>query len=662
MNDNDKIKKYIPLIVAGAILWLIIVSLIISFVFGLFSDSSTDSFVSNDAPDTSFYSDVSDKINSEMQEIEGPYLSDGYVPADDINNLLEKELRYVEEEKEKGNITYYEKGSNCIYMELNNGHALVYIPKIKDYKSGDSLNRIVTLQPNYDELGKNKSADTAAETIEKKRSNYSFKDKDNLDNSEVTLESIEGLTGSSVVIWDGHGGYTGKIHSFLATDVDFDSVCDSNRYADDCDDKIIVECNGKAMITGDFFKEHLKKNSLSSAVVYLGTCYSGKDDYLADILIEKGAKCVFGNTDTTTVQYDASMTKSIFFELANGKTCSSALSSAKNKNGAKCKSSGSEVKIFGMGKTKLKSKSSSNNTVKYNYSSIENALGYAKNFDSGMMKFSFHDNKLYFSETPYAPTKIKYFSLSDQAVHTAATVDSESGKNISVDLGTDGALMLEIPSGSTYAESEIKYSIYDYDSKKTLHTDAVGFLSYSDYVSGYCYYLGEAGYDISKVSPSGHKATTVYYNYPSGSESEPFAYACTVKNKTFITKYAKITDDYYGLYNQKIKLVTGKSSSKTVIKKLDNMNVYSDDNSIFYFNENKLYEYNVDTNKNKEIASVNKDIHPYYIYFIYGNRAYFNEITDNGTLNIFYVDLTSNKIKTIIRHDLGSNYARDTSN
>lgn len=659
MDDRDRIKKYLPLIIAGAILWLIIVSLIISFIFGSLTKDTGDSYISTETP---FTSDISDEINTEMKNIEEPFLSDGYVPVEDVDDLLEKEIEYVETQKTKGNITYYEKGSNCIYMELNTGHALVYIPEIKDYKSGESLNRIVTLQPNYDELGKNKSADTAASTIEKKCSNYSFKDKDNLDNSEVTLKSIEELAGASVVIWDGHGGYTNKIHSFLSTDIDFDSVSSSKEYADDCDDKIIIECNGKAMITGDFFKKHLKKNSLDSAIIYLGTCHSGKDDYLANILINKGAKCVFGNTDTTTVEYDSAMTKSIFTELAKGKPCSSALKSAKSKNGKKCEGGDSEVKIFGTSNAKLKSKSSSTTTVKYNYNPIENALGYAKNFDSGMMKFSFHDNKLYFSETPSAPTKIKFFSLSDQTVHSATTINSEVGKNVSVDVCTDGALILKIPDKSPYEKNEIKYSIYDFDSKKTLHTDAVGYLLYSDYVNGYCYYLGEAGYDISKLSPSNHKATTIYYNYPSGSESEPFDYACTIGSNTFITEYAKITDDYYGLYNQKIKLITGKSSAKTVIKKLDNMNVYSNDNSLFYFNENKLYEYNVNTNKNKEIASVSKDIHPYYIYFVYGSRAYFSEITDNGVLNIYFVDLTTNKTNSIISCDLGSNYTQDHSN
>ena len=205
MDDRDRIKKYLPLIIAGAILWLIIVSLIISFIFGSLTKDTGDSYISTETP---FTSDISDEINTEMKNIEEPFLSDGYVPVEDVDDLLEKEIEYVETQKTKGNITYYEKGSNCIYMELNTGHALVYIPEIKDYKSGESLNRIVTLQPNYDELGKNKSADTAASTIEKKCSNYSFKDKDNLDNSEVTLKSIEELAGASVVIWDGHGGYT----------------------------------------------------------------------------------------------------------------------------------------------------------------------------------------------------------------------------------------------------------------------------------------------------------------------------------------------------------------------------------------------------------------------------------------------------------------------
>ena len=52
---------------------------------------------------------------------------------------------------------------------------------------------------------------------------------------------------------------------------------------------------------------------LEGAVVFLGTCYSGKDDTLANAFLDKGAAAVLGYTDEVYIPYEM-LTRSFFFE------------------------------------------------------------------------------------------------------------------------------------------------------------------------------------------------------------------------------------------------------------------------------------------------------------------------------------------------------------
>lgn len=64
------------------------------------------------------------------------------------------------------------------------------------------------------------------------------------------------------------------------------------------------------LITSKFVKNYFEE--MDNSLVFLGACYSGKDDVLAKALLDKGAAVVVGYNDTVSMEYEM-MTRTMFF-------------------------------------------------------------------------------------------------------------------------------------------------------------------------------------------------------------------------------------------------------------------------------------------------------------------------------------------------------------
>lgn len=137
--------------------------LIIAVTVGVFALNSKK----DKAPKgTEVYQYVSDQINN----IETEYLVDGYVPDDKVDEAIKKVYKYVQKQ---GNVTYCEMNDGCVYMELDDGTGLVYIPEQKDALASGSGSTIATFQPYDKEFSKytteySDRVDDAAKNIVKK--------------------------------------------------------------------------------------------------------------------------------------------------------------------------------------------------------------------------------------------------------------------------------------------------------------------------------------------------------------------------------------------------------------------------------------------------------------------------------------------------------------
>lgn len=287
-----------------------------------------------------------EEIKTEIDKIESEYTNEsGYISQDKTEEVLKKVYEFLLKKSDETKLT--ELGTECIYVKFKDDSGYVYQPRVEGYKlNGDDIN-ITTLQPYFTEFGKQNSPDEAALSVTKSVPKAKFNDKDNLDDAKVTVNAIKSLNNYKIIIWDGHGGYAPTLHSFMSISVPYKKI--KKIYYDDCKNDIFIESSNKnsTILTVKFFEKYFNDSDFDGAVLYLGTCLSAADDILAKTFISKGASCVFGNTDVTTVAYDSCMMKSVFSYLSKGESSKKALNKSIKENESKKHGVKTDVVMYG---------------------------------------------------------------------------------------------------------------------------------------------------------------------------------------------------------------------------------------------------------------------------------------------------------------------------
>lgn len=199
------------------------------------------------------------------------------------------------------------------------------IDNISFYKS-----KIATLQPHYYDLNTT-AFDDAATTIAK-NNNYIFSS--NLDDSQVTIETMKSLSEYDIVIIDSHGGnWTdyGYIISLSET-----VTPEKNAKYENSGDlyRTIIPNGNQYVLTEKFFDEYYSKNDFDNTMIYLGTCHGGDDNVkIQSILNEKGAEAVLTYKNTVLPKYNREMITTISERLSEGDTIQEAVKKAKQENG-----------------------------------------------------------------------------------------------------------------------------------------------------------------------------------------------------------------------------------------------------------------------------------------------------------------------------------------
>lgn len=132
--------------------------------------------------------------------------------------------------------------------------------------------------------------------------------------SGVTLNSINALGPDSVVLWDGHGGYSAYGGPFIATGEDWNITAFFSHLDDYLNGWLLETSSGKIAVNGGYIKKHC--GSLSNSFIYLSTCESGHSSELANAFIQKGAKAVVANTNTIKTVYTQKMLRSVIVYMS----------------------------------------------------------------------------------------------------------------------------------------------------------------------------------------------------------------------------------------------------------------------------------------------------------------------------------------------------------
>ena len=205
-------------------------------------------------------------------------------------------------------------------------------------KNNTYKSEIITLEPFTDELG-SPEFDNAANTIVKANKNYVFSE--NLDNQQVTFDTMKKLSKYGIIILNGHGGNfdsddkEGDRYGYIIA-LPEEVTAEKNEIYRNSDDLFVnIIPNGEHyVITEKFFNTYYDSNDFDNCLIYLGTCHSGDDNVgIRKILKDKGAEAIITYKNSVTTKYQPKMVSTIFEQLSKGKTIQEAVNKAKDKNG-----------------------------------------------------------------------------------------------------------------------------------------------------------------------------------------------------------------------------------------------------------------------------------------------------------------------------------------
>lgn len=148
-------------------------------------------------------------------------------------------------------------------------------------------------------------------------------------NENVTLDSIKDWKGDSVIVWVGHGDWSESNRSILGLSIPYSKAL-YDEYKQDFEEGCLVTNYETIGVTYLFFEKYLEEDALKNSIIYLGTCQSGKDDKLAQTLIDKGATAVYVNSNKITMPYNNKMCQSVLGFLGDGYTINEALEKAQD--------------------------------------------------------------------------------------------------------------------------------------------------------------------------------------------------------------------------------------------------------------------------------------------------------------------------------------------
>lgn len=152
------------------------------------------------------------------------------------------------------------------------------------------------------------------------------KDTQHLKNETVTLESMQQLDQHKVIIFEGHGFHSEEFHSCLLLGESCSLYTEfRNHLSKISDGESILEdgvyltsnrsLNGHLQfaVGSPFLDRHL--GEMPNSIVFLGACYTMKDDTLAQTFINHGARAVIGYSESVSMEYEMQTRMHFFYTL-----------------------------------------------------------------------------------------------------------------------------------------------------------------------------------------------------------------------------------------------------------------------------------------------------------------------------------------------------------
>ncbi len=248
------------------------------------------------------------RVMAGIETIEDRYFNDdGYVPEEKYPQLTNEILNFLEEHKGK-EVLLYEAEDQNIYIKYTSGITSMYAPVMPD-TAGDGYGdlELWIYQPNWDMrdagMGEGDSVSIRLQPYVDNVPNLTLAGE--FDEEDVTPGLIGRFPSNAVIYYNGHGGCGPIVQSYLCTGLKFTRQYYWENYLFFYSDAILCRSTKKQRdmlcVTPIFFK--LPDIDLTNDVILLGSCCGLKTEWLAQTMLDKGARAVLGFDEEVAIGY-----------------------------------------------------------------------------------------------------------------------------------------------------------------------------------------------------------------------------------------------------------------------------------------------------------------------------------------------------------------------
>lgn len=246
--------------------------------------------------------------------------SEGYVSPANREISIQTVATYVEDHYYSGDIAEYcVDDSGVCFREKRTGLLVMYDPKIKGELASGGGHDIVLGLPyaNDSDTSMRVNPYSYRYVVDRIHEKLDVISTEYLDENAMP-EVFTRIKPGQIFLWNGHGGfhYLFVQYPYLVTGQYYDVIYKISHAEDFLTGRMCVSYDiphSRVCITPDYITQY--GGDMSGAFIWLGSCHSGQNSYLADSFINKGASVVVGYSRSVYTMYDAAMLITTFDNL-----------------------------------------------------------------------------------------------------------------------------------------------------------------------------------------------------------------------------------------------------------------------------------------------------------------------------------------------------------
>lgn len=264
-----------------------------------------------------------DAVQSRCDEVTGQFKdAAGNIPEEKRDDALEEVRKLVDQMQLNGEVVEYRVNQHQnVVAKLSSGITYFYSVPVEGLDSGSAVNdiSIATYQPfkstytHPDVVPCLGYPDDGANYLANEFSNVTFDV--NWDDRTVSPEVVKNFGPNQVILWHGHGEFDRLLHSFIKTYYSISQVGTNQDYVEE---RLLAGSDGCVGFTYKYVQAYC--GDMTNTFLYLGTCLSGHDGWLASTFLEKNCNAVIVNDQSILTIYNLSMIRSTAKYLAEEKT------------------------------------------------------------------------------------------------------------------------------------------------------------------------------------------------------------------------------------------------------------------------------------------------------------------------------------------------------